>query len=338
MNRYDRQERVTSVGKQGQEKIQQASIVIVGCGAIGSYTAEQLVRSGIHTLYLIDPDIVELSNLQRQSLFTEDDANNHELKVVAAKKHLNQINSNVNIKIFPSELSSSILAKIEYFDLLIDCCDNFFTRDLINRLAINNNFNYIFSSCAGTYGEVMFIDPRKGPCLNCLFPNINKLKNNDCDLIGISTPIIPMISSLQVSLIFNYLINDEINNQQLINVDCHKLQFNTFNIHKVKNCPVCSQNHVSLPKKTINNKIHRMCGSKTFSINFDNKIQLEKLANILNKKNINYQWNNFFINFNLDDINISYFKNAKLNIYNAKDLDQAQNIYHKFKKILEIQS
>ena len=162
-------------------------------------TAEQLVRAGVKRLVLIDPDTVDVTNLQRQSLFTEADANQQRLKVEAAKEHLHEINSACQITAIPAPITADLIDEYQ-FTLCLDCLDNYQARDLLNKLAIIKNFDYLFASCAGTYGNVMAISPQNHPCLNCLFPNINELKQNDCDLIGVNTALIPIVAGLQVSL------------------------------------------------------------------------------------------------------------------------------------------
>ncbi len=127
MNRYDRQERVHQIGVVGQQKISHATIMIVGVGALGSYTAEQLVRAGVKRLVL--------TNLQRQSLFTEADANQQRLKVEAAKEHLHKINSACQITAIPAPITADLIDEYQ-FTLCLDCLDNYQARDLLNKLII----------------------------------------------------------------------------------------------------------------------------------------------------------------------------------------------------------
>ena len=131
---------MTSIGAAGQEKISQATVLVAGCGALGSYVAEQLTRAGVAHLILVDPDQVSLTNLQRQALFDEDDVNQHRLKVMAAKNHLNQINHEVEITPLPAPLSIDLLNELD-FDLVIDCLDNYQARDLINQAAWVHQFS-----------------------------------------------------------------------------------------------------------------------------------------------------------------------------------------------------
>lgn len=160
MDRYDRQIRVHQIGPAGQKRIAQSHVVIIGLGATGSYAAEQLTRAGVGTLTLIDSDTVSLTNLQRQTLFDETDVDQEAFKVEAAAQKLGQINHSVTLNIFPKRFTPELLAQVPPFDLVLDCTDNFTTRDLLNRLACNQGFAFIMAACAGTAGSVMLFDPK----------------------------------------------------------------------------------------------------------------------------------------------------------------------------------
>ncbi|MBB1078886.1 HesA/MoeB/ThiF family protein [Limosilactobacillus sp. STM2_1] len=324
MNRFDRQERVHQIGIGGQKKISQATILIVGVGALGSYSAEQVVRAGVKKLILVDPDTVSYTNLQRQTLFTEEDAKLQRLKVEAAKDHLEKINSACQITAIPSPLTADIIDELS-FTLCLDCLDNYRTRDLLNKLALTTKFDYIFASCAGTYGNVMAISPLKGPCLNCLFPNIEKLKQTDCDLIGVNTALVPLVSSLQVSLALRYLINKtEVNFHELITVDNWSMQFNKFQIKKASTCPSCqvAQPHFKLEEEKSN--LQMLCGENAYYTVIDEEPNMQKLQQFLRQKDCLLSANRLFIHFKWRDLPVSIFKNGKIIMYDLPDVAAAQ--------------
>lgn len=316
MNRYDRQERVHQIGVAGQQKISQATIMIVGVGALGSYAAEQLVRAGVEKLILIDPDTVDITNLQRQSLFTENDANQKRLKVEAVKDHLHKINSESEIIAIPAPLSADLIDEYQ-FDLCLDCLDNYQARDLLNKLAITKKFDYLFASCAGTYGNVMAISPQDHPCLNCLFPNINELKQNDCDLIGVNTALIPVVAGLQVSLALHYLVNrSEINFNELITVDNWSMQFNKFKITKDAHCPTCaSPADISLTEDDGTPELHMLCGENAYYTVQDSPVNFQKLQKALADKELLLNANRMFLHFTWKNRPVSIFKNGKIVMY-----------------------
>src|SRR5947209_6423021 len=169
--RYSRQILFPAIGSVGQRKIRDASVAIAGCGALGSFQAEALARAGIGSLRLIDRDYVDVSNLQRQWLYSEADATNETPKAVAAAKRLRELNRDVEIIPFVADLTPSnaedLLAEC---DLILDGTDNFETRYLLNDISVKQGIPWIYGAAVGSYGIVMPLAPETGPCFSCVYP------------------------------------------------------------------------------------------------------------------------------------------------------------------------
>jgi adenylyltransferase/sulfurtransferase len=165
--RYLRQEILREIGKNGQSRLHNSVVAVIGLGALGSVSAELLTRAGIGKLIIIDRDFVELSNLQRQSVYGENDVGKP--KAVQAAKHLGRINSEVRIDFYFEDLDFENIGRIlpEKPDLILDCTDNLTTRFLINDYAIKNNIPFIYSAAIGTKGYVFSIIPHRSACLRC---------------------------------------------------------------------------------------------------------------------------------------------------------------------------
>lgn len=167
--RYSRQELFKPIGPTGQKEIRNKSAIIVGVGALGTNTSELLTRAGVGKLILIDRDYVEMSNLQRQHLFTEEDARKKWPKAEAAKEKLALINKEVDITAIVAQADAPLLENvIDGADLLIDGTDNFETRFIMNDLAQKYRIPYLFGSCLGSFGMAFSIMPDVTPCLQCL--------------------------------------------------------------------------------------------------------------------------------------------------------------------------
>ncbi len=152
------------MGLAGQERIGRASVCIVGCGALGSFQAEALVRAGIGRLRLIDRDYVDYTNLQRQWLYDESDAQNESPKAIAAARRLQQINSHVRIEPLVKDLTPSNAEELASdFDIILDGTDNFETRYLINDLSVKLKKPWVYGAAVGSYGVVMPVLPEKRP-------------------------------------------------------------------------------------------------------------------------------------------------------------------------------
>ncbi len=237
LERYSRQIASSIFKDNGQELLSKTKIAIIGQGALGTSTSELLTRAGIGKLVLIDHDNVELSNLQRQCLFNEDDLNKN--KADTAKQKLNKINSNVKITSINQKLNNNNINQIQEIkevDLILDCTDNFETRFLINNFAKQNNIPWIFSSAINIEGMVIFIHP-EGPCLRCIFPE--NVKNQYCSSEGILNTTTRIISSLQVNLALNYILTNTYKTE-LIKVNSWNMKIEKFKINKRDNCKICN--------------------------------------------------------------------------------------------------
>ena len=153
-NRYSRQELCSFIGSGGQALIRKKHVLIIGAGALGSASAEMLVRSGIGALTIIDRDYVEWSNLQRQQLYSEDDAKAELPKAIAARNRLSQINSEVQINAYVMDVRENNLQPfLADIDVIIDATDNFDIRFILNDLAQQWKIPFIFAACAGSFGS-----------------------------------------------------------------------------------------------------------------------------------------------------------------------------------------
>ncbi|WP_312503678.1 ThiF family adenylyltransferase, partial [Bacillus luti] len=166
--RYSRQQLFKPIGIQGQEKIRNKHVLIVGAGALGSASSESFVRAGIGKLTIIDRDYVEWSNLQRQQLYSEEDAREKIPKAIAAKNRLEQINSEVQMDASVENMEDLL----KNVDVIIDATDNFDIRFIINDLSQKHNIPWIYGSCVGSYGMSYTIIPQETPCLHCVLKNV----------------------------------------------------------------------------------------------------------------------------------------------------------------------
>ncbi len=202
--KYSRQVLFAGLGETGQERLLRSSAVLVGCGALGTVVANLLVRSGVGRLRIIDRDFVEVSNLQRQTLFEESDAAQSLPKAVAAERRLRAINSDPHVEGMVADLTpqnaSDLLAG---FELILDGTDNFETRLLINDAAISLGVPWIYAAAVGSYGVTMTVRPGETPCLACLLEGEEGAKafgaEATCDTAGILNAAVGVIASVQAA-------------------------------------------------------------------------------------------------------------------------------------------
>ena len=196
-SRYSRQSRFTPVGERGQERIRRSAVVIVGCGALGTVTAELLTRAGVGRLRIVDRDFVELSNLQRQFLFEESDAAEGLPKAVAAVRRLARMNSEVELQPVVADLVPANAEELlEDADLILDGTDNFETRFLINDAAVSTSRPWIYAAAVGSYGLKFAILPGRTACLRCIYPEPPQGAQPTCETEGVLGPLTAAIASL----------------------------------------------------------------------------------------------------------------------------------------------
>jgi adenylyltransferase/sulfurtransferase len=204
--RYSRQILFPALGLAGQERVLQAAVCIVGCGALGSFQAEALARAGIGRLRLIDRDYVDYTNLQRQWLYDESDAQNESPKAIAAARRLQQINSHVQVEALVNDMTPSNAEELASdCDFILDGTDNFETRYLINDLSVKSNRPWVYGAAVGSYGVVMPVVPGKGPCLACVYPEPPGGAQPSCDVNGVLAAVTASVAALQVAMLLRLI-------------------------------------------------------------------------------------------------------------------------------------
>jgi len=238
--RYSRQIMLNKIGEQGQIALRNANVLIVGMGGLGNPTALYLAAAGIGTLFIADGDQIDITNLQRQVLFNEQDIGGN--KVDVAAKNLNQNNSDVNIEVIDEMLDAELCDYyIPQVDVVLDCTDNIATRYLINQKCIEHTIPLIIGAATGFDGQQLVVDPRdpESACYHCLFPSSEKAPVNNCQTIGIIGPVLAIIAGMQSLQAIKLLTNNTIHINQLNLFDGLSNQWQQFNIKKQPNCSVC---------------------------------------------------------------------------------------------------
>ncbi len=178
--RYAKQVLFRGIGAEGQARIGAARVLVAGCGALGSALADGLTRAGVGFLRIVDRDIVDLTNLQRQVLYDEDDVASGLPKAIAAANKLRRINSSIQIEPIVGEIScDNVLALFRDVDLVLDGLDNFETRFLLNDASLSTGIPWIYAGCLGSHGQTLPVFPGTSACLRCLIdspPNRVRVK------------------------------------------------------------------------------------------------------------------------------------------------------------------
>lgn len=201
LERYSRQTLFAGLGEDGQRRLMKSHALLVGCGALGTVLAETLVRAGVGSLRIVDRDFVEISNLQRQVLFDEDDVADRVPKAVAAANKLRRINSHVEIDAVVTDAGPSNIRQLaEGAEVILDGTDNFEIRFLLNDLSLETGVPWIYGGVIGSHGQTMTIFPNKTACLRCLIETAPAPGTTDtCDTAGVIGPAVNVVASLEAT-------------------------------------------------------------------------------------------------------------------------------------------
>jgi adenylyltransferase/sulfurtransferase len=241
--RYARQSILPEIGRQGQERLATTHALVIGCGALGSASANLLARAGVGRLTLVDRDYVELHNLQRQTLYDEADVERHQPKAIAAAEKLRRANGQIVVAPVVDDVNAATIEQLlDGVNVIVDGLDNFETRYLVNDAAVKHGLPWVYGGVIGTYGLTMTIRPGRSACLRCVFPEPPPAGSAPtCDTAGVLGPAVDLVASVQVAEAIKLAVGDEeALNDGLLALDPWRLAFERIPLPgPVPDCPTC---------------------------------------------------------------------------------------------------
>ncbi|MBC5789101.1 HesA/MoeB/ThiF family protein [Providencia sp. JUb39] len=239
--RYSRQLLLEDVSPEGQQKLKQSKVLIVGLGGLGSPASLYLAGAGVGELWIADHDDLHVSNLQRQVLYDTQDINQSKAQLAAAR--LKQLNPHTKTLIFQQKLDAdSLLPLVEQVDLVLDCCDNMATRHAVNAACVISNTPLVSGSAVGFGGQLMVLEPPfQSGCYACLYPDQEEPQRN-CRTAGVLGPVVGVIGTLQALEAIKLLVGlPSPLSGKLRLFDGKQQQWNTLQLTRSKQCPVCRE-------------------------------------------------------------------------------------------------
>lgn len=344
-DRYSRQRLFAPVGVAGQQRLRAAHVVIVGCGATGAASAALLTRAGVGRLTIIDRDFVEPSNLQRQTLFTEDDARDALPKAEAARHHLHAINSDVAVQAHVADLiPENIHALLAGADLLLDATDNFETRYLLNDYSVDQATPWIYAAAIGSYATGMNILPPHTPmqvpqpatsdrtaCLACLFPEPPSGTVETCDTAGILNTAVNLASSIQVTEALKFLTgNRHRMRRTLWSMDLWTGEHAEVSSSKPRtSCRVCARRDLQYLRGEARPHI-TLCGRNSVQIHERHRpVNFTELAARLGPHGP-VRFNSMMLRFTHPPYTLSVFADGRTVVQGTTDPARARTLYARF--------
>ena len=332
LKRFVKQTRFHPVGLEGQAKLRNAKIAVVGVGALGSTIAERLVRAGIGSLRIIDRDWVELDNLPRQALYTEADANASSPKAAAAEKHLRAIDSTCKMEACVEDLTvRSIDRLLGDVDLIMDGTDNFETRFLINDFAHEHSRPWIHGGCLGASGQVMTIVPGQTACLRCILgESMSPGTMPTCDTAGVLGPAVSIIAAWQCVEAIKYLCGGfDADKSCLLSFDIWSGDVRKISMKRLREtgCPSCrgERMYLRLEQGAISTVL---CGRDSVQVQPNSEVSLDLPSIAIRFESLGpTEANPFFVRTKIDSWTITLFRDGRAVIGGTSDPAVARSLY-----------
>ncbi len=336
-NRYARQIQYAPIAACGQQLIENSRVTILGCGALGTVAAEILARSGVGLLRIVDRDVVEWTNLQRQALFDEQDAVEGIAKAEAASKHLARINHTIQIEPIVADVTTeNIDSVLKNSDLIIDAADNFSIRFLLNDWSLKNRIPWVHGGCIGATGQVRLFTGSGAPCFRCLVPEPPQAASvQTCDTAGVIGAATHAIASLQAMEAIKWLSgNRDQVHQEIWSFDFWNNRFRPLAIDETLcwECRACRKGHYDFLDAQSNcaSTAVAVCGRSAVQITpaAPTRVPLARLAEAWRSLG-EVQQNRFFVRLKKAESSIQFtlFADGRAVVDGVEEPSQARALY-----------
>ena len=342
LQRYSRQIMLDEIGFVGVEKLRKAKVCVVGVGGIGNPVVTQLTAMGIGKLKIVDRDIIEISNLHRQHLYTEEDIG--KVKVEAAKARLEQINSSVQIEALPNSVTKYTAENIvKGFDIVVDALDSIDARYALNDACIKLNIPLIYAGALGMLGSICTIIPNKTACLRCIFPALAEDDMPTCSTEGVHPSILYLVGGIQVSEVVKIILGERPTlENKLLYIDLNDLSLEKVPVFRQAECPSCGtkrkdNDQLEIKQLIIEELCGRDRGKRTYTVTpAENSITLNLNGVEKSAERLGYRIKTkgelglTVISSNSDNLSISFMTSGAATIVGAKSEEEALSIYKSF--------
>jgi len=331
--RFERQTRFAPLGKQGQQRLADARVLLVGCGALGGSLAQSLVRSGVGELVLVDRDVVEETNLPRQVLFDERHAREATPKVLAASETLARIGGPTRLETHATHFDEQNAEELaEDADLVLDGTDNLATRYLVNDLCVESGTPWIYAGVVGSGGLVLPVLPGRGPCLRCLFPEPAPQGSLEtCESAGVLQPAVALVAALQAGLALRILAGPGLEAVQLFELDAWEPRTRALSVERDPACPCCGKREFPFLHEAEPHRAVRLCGRNTVQVRgARGRTDLDLLARSLAGVARGLQRNELLLRFEVDEGRFTVFPDDHALVESTEDVGRALALYDRY--------
>lgn len=331
--RYSRQMLFAPIGEAGQRKLGESAVCIVGMGALGTVLANHMVRAGIGFLRLVDRDYVELSNLQRQMLYDEEDVRQGYPKAVAAEKKLARINSSVRLEAIVADATVQNIGELlDGIDLVLDGTDNFQTRFLLNDACFRKGIPFAYGGAVSAHGMSAMLVPGHTPCLRCYIQTADG-SGQTCDTIGVIAPVIDIVASYQAVEALKYLVNaGDKRRNSLVTFDLwHNRHYEMKLGEPAANCPCCQLKQYPALDPAQPEVAVSLCGRETVQLTGNGPLDLSLWSERLSPAVVKVSANAYLVRAELPEgERLVLFPDGRVFVQGTDDIVRAKTLYARY--------
>ena len=333
LDRYSRQIMLEEIGYQGQLKLKQSKVCVVGVGGLGNPITARLAAMGVGKIRIVDRDVIELSNLHRQTMFNEDDVG--QVKVETAAKKLRKLNPDIVIEELPVSINDyTAFDAVDGCDVVIDALDSVNARYSLNKACIEKKIPFVTGAAVGVTGQSFTILPNESACYHCLFPALDEDSMPTCSIEGVHPSILSIIGGIEVSEAVKIITGKEPSlRDKVLHVDLENLIFNFTKVSKVEECSVCGsgRKQEKIREELI---LEELCGrnkgKRTFSITptYSVVLNVDQIKSIAKQKQFTVEnLGELGLSLRTDKLSISIMKSGSAVIVGAKDENESIALY-----------
>ena len=333
LDQYSRQVMLEQIGYQGQLKLKNSTVCVVGVGGLGNPITTRLAAMGIGKLRIVDRDVIELSNLHRQTMFDEDDVG--QVKVEVAARKLKKSNPQVEIEALPISINDyTALDVVEGCDVVIDALDSVNARYSLNKACVEKNIPCVLGAAVGVTGQVFTVIPNESACYYCMFPALDEDSMPTCSLEGVHPSILSVVGGIEVHEAVDVLIGKTPkSSQKFLSIDLENLEFSSVRTFKQDECSVCGtgkKNEVPKQELILEELCGRNKGKRTFSITptYTVELNVDNITNIAKEKGflVDNQ-GDLGLSMRTNDLSVSFMKSGSAVVVGSKDEPEAISLY-----------
>jgi len=333
LDKFSRQIMLEEIGYNGQLKLKNAKVCVVGTGGLGNPITTRLATMGIGTLRIVDRDVIELSNLHRQTMFDEDDVG--QVKVEIAAKKLKKLNPDCNIEALAVSVNDyTALEVINGCDVVIDALDSVNARYALNSACVKLNIPFVTGAAVGVSGQIFTVIPKESACYFCMFPELDEDTMPTCSIEGVHPSILSIVGGIEVAEAVKILIGKKPSlSEKILHIDLENLDFNNTRTFRAEECPICGTGKLEVVTKEeliLEELCGRNRGKRTFSITptytFD--LNVNAVTSIAKEKGflIDNQ-GDLGLSMRTNELSVSFMKKGSAVVVGPKDESEAISLY-----------